>query len=201
MRLLLATSNLHKLREIRAILSKNKGLELLTLRDFPQFKLPEETGTTFEENAILKAISAAKELHIMTLADDSGLVVPALDDSPGIYSNRYAGENASDKENLEKLVSELHNIKPEKRQARFECAMALSDENGNLIKCVTGTCEGSLILEPRGNKGFGYDPIFIKYDYNKTMAELTEEVKNRISHRRRAFDKILITLESLGIPC
>ncbi len=201
MRLLLATSNLHKLREIRAILSKNKSLELLTLRDFPQFKLPEETGTTFEENAILKAISAAKELHIMTLADDSGLVVPALDDRPGIYSNRYAGENASDKENLEKLINELHNIKPEKRLARFECAMALSNENGDLIKCVTGSCEGSLILEPRGNKGFGYDPIFIKYDYNKTMAELTEDVKNRISHRRRAFDKILITLESLGIPC
>ncbi|GAB5411461.1 MAG: XTP/dITP diphosphatase [Chlamydiales bacterium] len=201
MRLLLATSNLHKLREIRAILSKNKSLELLTLRDFPQFKLPEETGTTFEENAILKATSAAKELHIMTLADDSGLVVPALDDRPGVYSNRYAGENASDKENLEKLINQLHNIKPEKRLARFECAMALSDENGNLIKCVTGTCEGSLILEPRGNKGFGYDPIFIKYDYNKTMAELTEDVKNRVSHRRRAFDKILITLESLGIPC
>ena len=201
MRLLLATSNLHKLREIRAILSKTKSLELLTLRDFPQFKIPEETGATFKENAILKAVSAAKELHIMTLADDSGLVVPALDDSPGIYSSRYAGENATDKENLEKLIKELQNIKPEKRQARFECAMALCDENGNLIKCVTGTCEGSLILEPRGNKGFGYDPIFIKYDYNKTMAELTEDVKNRVSHRRRAFDKILITLESLGIPC
>ena len=201
MRLLLATSNLHKLREIRAILSKTKSLELLTLRDFPQFKIPEETGATFKENAILKAVSAAKELHIMTLADDSGLVVPALDDSPGIYSSRYAGENATDKENLEKLIKELQNIKPEKRQARFECAMALCGEKGNLIKCVTGTCEGSLILEPRGNKGFGYDPIFIKYDYNKTMAELTEDVKNRVSHRRRAFDKILITLESLGIPC
>lgn len=201
MKLLIATSNLHKLREIRAILSKNKSLELLSLRDFPEFSLPPETGSTFEENAILKAMSAAKELNVMTLADDSGLVVPALDDRPGVFSKRYAGENATDKENLEKLIEELRNIKPEKRLARFECSMALCDENGNLIKCVTGTCEGSLILEPRGNKGFGYDPIFIKYDYNKTIAELTEDVKNRISHRRKAFDKILIALESLGIPC
>ncbi|MDX8430939.1 MAG: RdgB/HAM1 family non-canonical purine NTP pyrophosphatase [Candidatus Algichlamydia australiensis] len=201
MKLLLATSNLHKLREIRAILTKYKNLELLSLRDFPNFVLPEETGQTFEENAILKASSAAKELKVMTLADDSGLVVPALDGRPGIRSRRYAGKNATNKENLEKIIGELKNIKPEKRLARFECAMALCDESGNLIKCVTGTCEGSLITEPRGNQGFGYDPIFIKYDYNKTIAELTEDVKNRISHRSKAFDKILLTLESIGIPC
>ncbi len=200
MRLLLATSNLHKLREIRAIFAAHRDLELLSLRDFPDYEIPEETGKTFEENAILKATNAARDLGILTLADDSGLVVPTLDGRPGVRSSRYAGEQATDKENLDKLIAELRKVMPEKRLGRFECSMALSDESGNLIKCVTGTCEGTLTTEPRGRYGFGYDPIFIKYDYSKTMAELTEDIKNRISHRRKAFDRILLTLESIGIP-
>lgn len=196
MQLILATNNLHKILEFKAILRPLlKGIDLLSLRDFPEYRACEETGNSFQENAETKAINCATALKSYVLADDSGLVVPALGGNPGVRSARYAGEEATDKENRLKLIEELKTLPEHERCGYFECAITLANENG-IIKSVTGLCEGELILEPRGGGGFGYDPLFIKYDYSKTMAELNEDTKNRISHRRRALDKILLTLEA-----
>lgn len=195
--LVIATHNIHKIRECRAILKKNKNLDLLSLLDFPQYHLPEETGSTFEENAILKAVHAAKHLNHWVIADDSGLVVPALKGIPGVYSARFAGEHATDAENRHKLLNAMRGIPESERNAYYECAIAVADPGG-LKKCVKATCEGSIANEEKGNRGFGYDALFIKYEYGKTFAELEEDVKNRISHRRKALDKVLLLLESIG---
>jgi len=194
MKLLIATKNVHKALEIKAILKQLGSLDIFTLSDFPNYVPPEETGSTFEENAILKATHAAKELNMLTLADDSGLVVPALDGRPGVYSARYAGDHASSADNLKKLIGELKTLPEEKRFGAFECVMALADPD-RLIRCCRAQCDGRLLTTPRGAQGFGYDPIFIKYDYNKTLAELKPELKNRISHRRKALDKVLLALD------
>ena len=195
--LVIATHNIHKIRECRAILKTNKGLDLLSLLDFPQYHLPEETGATFEENAILKAVHAAKHLNHWVIADDSGLVVPALKGIPGVYSARFAGEHATDAENRHKLLNAMRGIPEPERNAYYECAIAVAAPEG-LKKCVKATCEGSIANEEKGNRGFGYDALFIKYEYGKTFAELEEDVKNRISHRRKALDKVLLLLESIG---
>ena len=196
MQLILATNNLHKILELKAILKPLfSKIDVLSLKDFPEYCPPEETGSTFAENAELKAQDCAKALKCLTLADDSGLVIPALGGEPGVKSRRYAGEEASDKENREKLIENLKDLPAHKRAGYYECALCLANESG-IIKTVSGLCEGEITLEPRGSGGFGYDPIFVKYDYNKTMAELSEDTKNRISHRRRALDKLLLTLEA-----
>ena len=173
-------------------------VDIFTLLDFPEYQPAEEIGMTFEENATLKALHAAKTLGKPVIADDSGLVVPALSGEPGIYSSRYAGQHASDKDNRVKLKEKLKPLRADERAGYFECSMALADPTG-IIRCVRGTCEGFLVLEERGSQGFGYDPLFVKWDYGKTFAELEPEVKNRISHRRKAFDKLLPALETL--PC
>ncbi len=190
MKLVIATSNLHKLREYKTILKEVEGLDIYSLRDFMSYSLPPETGSTFEENAKIKAIDAAKHLKALVLADDSGLCVPALDGEPGVISARYAHENASDKENREKLITKLKKLPEHKRVGYFECCIALADERG-LQKVAKGRCEGELLIDPRGSQGFGYDPLFLKYNYSKTFAELDPEIKNRISHRRKALDKLL----------
>ncbi|MBN2479748.1 MAG: XTP/dITP diphosphatase [Parachlamydiales bacterium] len=196
--IVLATKNLHKIREIKTILSELlPNLDVLSLLDFPDYTPVKETGKTFEENAILKAIDAAKVLNKWTLADDSGLVVPSLNGEPGVYSARYAGENATDKDNRAKLLSKLESLSEKERYAYFQCCMAIASPNG-LKKCACSKVEGKLTLEERGGEGFGYDPIFIKHDYNQTFAELKEAIKNKISHRRKAIDKILATLENLN---
>jgi XTP/dITP diphosphohydrolase len=196
MQLVLATENLHKIRELKSILKPLlKDVDIFSLKDFPPYEAPPETGKTFGENAILKAEAAAKHLGIYAIADDSGLVVPALGGRPGIYSRRYAGETCTEKESLDKLISELKNLREEERSGYFECAIAFASPE-KLIKITAGFCEGSLIVEPRGRRGFGYDSIFIKYDYSKTLAEIEEEVKNRISHRRKALDKMILTVET-----
>ena len=196
MQLILATNNLHKILEFKAILKPMlKGVDILSLKDFPEYRNPEETGNTFKENAALKAVVAAKTLKTLVLADDSGLVVPALRGDPGIKSRRYSGEEATDKENREKLIENLKDL-PEHERCGYEaCALCLADENG-IIKTTEGFLEGTLILEPRGRGGFGYDSMFIKYDYSKTMAEVDQDTKNRISHRRKAIDKMILTLEA-----
>lgn len=198
MEIVFATANLHKIRELRdmckAKLRKNFGL--LTLTQFPQYLPPEETGATFSENAILKAEHAAKTLGLVALADDSGLVVPALNGSPGVFSRRYAGNDATDKENRTKLLAAMAGLDDAARHAYFECSLALAGPEG-LIKCVSAKVEGAIVLEERGRNGFGYDPIFVKFDYDKTFAELDEGTKNRISHRHKAFEKLLPLLESL----
>lgn len=195
LQLVIASKNVHKIREIKAILSKDKNLDLLSLIDFPDYTPPRETGTTFEENAIIKAEHAAKTLNHWVISDDSGLVVPALNGEPGIYSARYAGTEATDKDNRKKLLQRLIDKKDEDRQAYFQCVIAIASPEG-VVKCLEGTCEGEITQEEKGGGGFGYDPLFIKHGYSKTFSELEETVKNRISHRRKALDKVLLYLES-----
>ncbi len=197
MELVIASRNVHKIREFRAILKKVLHCDLLSLIDFPSYVPPPESGATFKENAILKAEHAARALHRHVIADDSGLVVPALNGAPGVYSRRYAGENATDKENRQKLLSDMRNLEDASRQAYFECWIALASPQG-LEKCVKGIAEGTIIDKEKGGFGFGYDPIFVKHEYGKTFAELGEDIKNRISHRRKALDKLLPILETLA---
>lgn len=198
MELVIASRNVHKIREFRAMLKPLAKFDILSLIDFPQYAPPEETGSTFEENAILKAVHAAKELQKWVIADDSGIVIPALQGAPGIYSRRYAGDHATDKDNRTKLLQEMRHIDEPFRQGYFECWIALASPEG-LKKTARGISEGIITQEERGSFGFGYDPIFIKHEYGKTFAELDEEIKNRISHRRKALDKILPALEMLSL--
>lgn len=197
MKLVIASRNSHKIREFRFMLKDFPNFDVLSLRDFPEYIPPEESGSSFEENAKIKALDAAQKLKCIVLADDSGLVVPALNGEPGIFSARYAGENASDTENREKLIKNLKNLPEEKRTGYYECCIAIASEGG-LKKIACGLCEGQLLQTPRGSHGFGYDSIFIKYDYSKTFAEIESELKNRISHRRKAFDKLITSLHSLS---
>lgn len=195
--IVIATGNLNKLREFREMFKTFKNVDFLSLLNFPHYRLPEETGKTFLENAILKAEHAAKHLNKWVIADDSGLVVPALEGSPGIYSARYAGEGASDKENRTKLLHALKGKKDLERSAYFECALALAAPDGTIKKTVTGLSEGLLLEQERGTGGFGYDALFVKYDYDKSFAELDENVKNRISHRAKAIEKLRPALDAL----
>jgi XTP/dITP diphosphohydrolase len=194
--IVIASKNIHKIREFKEILNGLKNFDVLSLRDFPNYTPPEETGKTFEENAITKAVHAAKTLNKLVLADDSGLVVPALKGEPGVFSARYAGNNATDADNRKKLLSNMENLEEAERNAYFECCLAIASPKG-LEKSICAICEGKIIRKEKGGGGFGYDPIFIKNDYNKTFAELESSVKNKISHRRKAIDKLLIYLESL----
>lgn len=198
MEIVLATNNLHKIREFKDLFKALlPHLELISLRQFPDYIAPEETGKTFCENAVLKAEHAAKHLGKWAMADDSGLVIPALNGDPGVYSARYAGLNATDKENCGKVLRKLEGFpSPEDRTAHYECCLAVAGPQG-LVKCVEGICEGYLLSESRGRNGFGYDPLFVKNDYEKTFAEIDESVKNRISHRRKAFERLLAFLENL----
>jgi XTP/dITP diphosphohydrolase len=196
MEIVIASGNLHKIREFRDMLKPLKHIEILSLKNFPNYTAPEEDKTTFKDNAILKAEHAAKALNKWVLADDSGLVVPAINGEPGVVSRRYAGDQATDAENRKKLLERMQGLGDEARAAYFECCLALASPAG-LKKSVTGTCEGVIIEHERGNHGFGYDSLFVKYDYDKTFGELDENTKNRISHRRKAFEKLALYLEVL----
>lgn len=195
MELVIGTTNRHKYREIRSLLS-HLHLEIFSLLDFPEYCAAEERGATFEENAIAKATHAAAALGKWVIADDSGLVVPALKGKPGIFSRRYAGEGATDLENRRKLLKEMGHLREESRDAYYECALALSAPEG-LRKSVIATCEGRISEEERGRHGFGYDPIFIKHGYHQTFGQLDEMVKNQVSHRAKAYQKLLPFLELL----
>jgi XTP/dITP diphosphohydrolase len=194
MKLIIASRNVHKIREIKAMLKQSGNFDIYSLLDFPDYVAPAETGLTFEENAILKATHAASVLSALAIADDSGLVIPALKGAPGVFSSRYAGDHATDKDNRKKLLDEMIELTGEERDGYFACAMALASPQG-LEKCVSARCEGTILTKEKGGQGFGYDSLFQKYDYSKTFAELKDEVKNRISHRRKALDKLLIYLE------
>jgi XTP/dITP diphosphohydrolase len=197
MQLVIASRNLHKIRELRAMLKEYRHLDALSLLDFPDYVPPPEGDGSFAENAAEKALHAAKALGQWTLSDDSGLVVPALQGAPGIRSARYAGETATDAENRGKLLFEMRSLADLDRQAYYECSLAIASPKG-LEKSVRGLCEGTILAEPRGNRGFGYDPLFVKYEYGKTFAEIEETLKNRISHRRKALTKLHVFLLSLG---
>ena len=196
MEVVIASSNLHKIREFRDMLKSIKTVDLLSLLHFPDYQPPPEDGATFQENAMRKAEHAAQALQKWVLADDSGLVVPALKGLPGVNSRRYAGEEATDAENRKKLLEAMGHLDGLQRAAYFECCLALASPEG-VKKCVTGTCEGILLKEERGRNGFGYDSLFVKQEYDKTFAEITELTKNRISHRRKALEKLLPTIEML----
>lgn len=195
--IVIASTNIHKIREFRSMFKSLSGFDILSLRDFSSYHPPEETGKTFEENAIAKALHAAAALNRWVLADDSGLIVPALNGHPGIFSARYAGIDATDLDNRKKLLEEAQHLMDEDRFAYYECCLALASPRG-LKKSACGTCEGTLLSKDKGGGGFGYDPLFVKHGYSKTFAELEESIKNRISHRRKAFDKLLFSLESLS---
>ncbi|MGM8215532.1 XTP/dITP diphosphatase [Bacillaceae bacterium W0354] len=185
-----ATTNKGKLKEFQDIF-KELNIELKSLfDDYPDAEDVEETGTTFSENAVLKAETYSRQYGINVLADDSGLEVDALNGEPGVYSARYAGEEKSDQKNLEKVLAKLENIPMEQRTGAFVCDIAFAQPGKETI-VVEGRSEGILAAEPKGTSGFGYDPIFIPSGYNQTLAELGSEIKNKISHRRRALDQIV----------
>jgi XTP/dITP diphosphohydrolase len=183
--ILLATSNPGKIAEFRKLLP---DIVRVVSLDELGIVLPPETGQTFAENAIAKAIAAAQEAGMLAIADDSGLEVDVLDGAPGVRSARYAGNPGNDEANRARLLAELRGVPPEKRTARFRCAVALASPD-ELIAWEEGVCEGSIAEAPAGQYGFGYDPIFLLPD-GRTMAELPPEEKNKISHRARAYQAI-----------
>lgn len=191
---IIATHNPGKVKEFKEILEP-RGYDVKSLAEIGFTEEIEETGHTFEENAILKAEAVAKVVNKMVIADDSGLSIDNLGGRPGVYSARYAGEQKDDQANIEKVLSELKGIEKEQRTARFRCALAVSIP-GEETKTVEGHVEGYIAEEPRGEYGFGYDPIFIVKDKDKTMAELTSDEKNKISHRADALKKLSKLLEA-----
>lgn len=190
MKIVLASNNQNKLRETKEILEP-KGFEVLSLRDCGVDVEVEETGTTFEENATLKARAVYETVKLPCIADDSGLEVSYLNREPGVYSHRYAGEGADDHDRCNLILSKLENVPIELRQARFVCAICYVDADGE-AKTVRGTCEGYIGYEERGTNGFGYDPIFM-YG-GKSFAELSAEEKNAVSHRSNALKRLVAIL-------
>ena len=189
--IVVATGNAHKLTEIRDILGKVlPDVEFVSLAQLGDFDDPEETGTTFEANALIKAEAAVAETGFFAIADDSGLVVDALDGEPGVYSARYAGVHGDDAANNAKLLRNLENVEDADRTARFMSVVALVRADG-IVLSGEGSCEGMIGHELRGDHGFGYDPLFLPNDTpGKTMAELTPEEKNAISHRFHALQNL-----------
>jgi XTP/dITP diphosphohydrolase len=193
---IIATKNPGKAREFEHIFAP-RGIAVKTLLDYPEIEDVEETGSSFEENAALKAESVSQQLNKMVIGDDSGLIVDALNGRPGIYSARYAGEKPkSDQKNLEKVLLELRGVPEDERTARFYCALAVALPGKETIT-VAGTCEGRILEEQRGTNGFGYDPIFYVPEKRCTMAELSSDEKNKISHRANALKKLEGILDSI----
>ena len=197
-RLLFASSNAHKTQEIRQLLGE--GWEVLDLRDFPKLPIPEETGSSFDANARIKAESASAVLpDLLVLADDSGLEVDVLGGEPGVHSARYAGPSATDRDNREKLKASLGILAVGDLTldltARFRCCMALAKGGETLITC-DGAVEGSLLLEDQGEGGFGYDPLFVPQGFTETFGVLPAETKNQLSHRARALKAMVAWMQS-----
>lgn len=186
--IVIATRNKGKAKEFEALFSK-KGYQIKTLLDFPEVPDVEETGDTFQENALLKAETIAETFKTMVLADDSGLVVKALHGQPGVYSARYAGEEKSDAKNNAKLLIEMADLTGTERQATFHCSLALAKPNADSL-VIDGEVHGEIAGVPRGTNGFGYDSLFYIPEKECTMAELSQEEKNSISHRAVALQKL-----------
>ena len=195
-RIAIATRNAHKLRELERICA-DWPTEWVTVtnHDLTAFPDVEETGDTYLDNALLKARAVAAALEIPALADDSGIEVDALGGKPGVRSARYAGQGASDQRNLQELIRAVRGVPASGRTARYRCVAALALPDGTVMH-ADGTCEGSLTKDPRGDGGFGYDPIFVPAGWERTMAELAPEEKDRISHRGRAFRSLRGLLEA-----
>lgn len=193
--LLLGTRNTGKVKEITGILG-DSGWLFRSLQEFANVEAAEENGNTYSENAIAKAKFYASATGLLALADDSGLEVDALGGAPGVFSARYAGDNATDADRRDLLLSELAKTGSQNRTARFVAAVAIASADGELLNVSEGICEGTITFAPRGNGGFGYDPLFVPRGYDQTFAELAENIKNRISHRGRA---LLKTREFLSL--
>lgn len=187
--LLLGTRNPGKIYEIKLILA-DLGLAFSSLQEFPSVAVAEENADTYAENAIAKAQFYARATGMVALADDSGLEVEALGGAPGVISARYAGEDASDADRRNLLLSELERTRNENRRARFVCAVAVANPDGSVLNVSHGICEGSIAFAARGSSGFGYDPLFVPDGYIETFAELPDTIKNQISHRARALMRL-----------
>jgi len=198
MKLVFATRNQGKLRELRQILTEvggDHGPQLLSVSDFPDLGDVEETGATFAENARIKAVAASRYTGLVALADDSGLAVDALGGRPGVHSARYAGVEATDSERIAKLLGELAGVSQADRTARFVCAIALArPHEGSDVQICEASCEGRILGEPRGHDGFGYDPVFFVESLGCTFAEASAQQKNRLSHRGQAMRQIAAVL-------
>lgn len=190
MEILIGTKNQGKLKEFENFFADSK-IKLRSLQDFPNIIDVAETGKTYAENAILKATTYSLITKLWTIADDSGLEVESLNNKPGIYSSRYGGNNASDNEKIQKILNELKNTNGDNRNANFISVIALTDEKGEVKTVVKGICKGQISTKPIGINGFGYDAIFIPNDFNKTFGELSEQIKQTISHRAKAIEKII----------
>src|SRR5215213_10509203 len=197
--LLLGTRNRGKVKEITSILA-DCGWPFCSLEGFENVAAAEENGNTYSENAIAKARFYASATGLWTLADDSGLEVAALGGAPGVFSARYAGDDATDADRRDLLLSELAKTGDEHRRARFVAAVAIANAGGELINVAEGVCEGTITFAPSGDGGFGYDPLFIPDGYNQTFAELPDTIKNRISHRALALMGTRAFLSQLDHP-
>ena len=194
--IILATRNKNKVKEIKMLLA-DLPVNVISLSELKR-EVPKiiEDGNTFEENAIKKAVTISKISKKITLADDSGLEVDSLEGKPGIYSARFAGGYATDRDNNLKLLEHLKGISEDKRTAQFKCVIAIANDK-SVLKVVEGICKGHIGFSEKGINGFGYDPIFICQDYNKTFAELELKIKNKISHRAKALEKAKLVLEEI----
>lgn len=193
--LVVGSTNRGKVREICTLLA-GLPIEVQSLADFPEAEAPEETGSSFAENARLKAIGLAAQLGAWVLADDSGLCVDALGGAPGVRSARYAGSGATDEERVAKLLDVLTEVEGPERSAAFECAMALASPEQVLLE-TSGRCEGRIVRHPRGHNGFGYDPVFYYPDFGATFAEVSPDAKNGVSHRGQALRALAERLPAL----
>lgn len=198
MEILVATNNPGKLAEIR---SSFHGLPLhvRALSEFPGTLTVEEVGTTYEENAVLKALGYAQQVRLTSLADDSGLELDALGGAPGVLSARFGGDNCSDEELTAKLLLALSECEPTARTARFVCTLALVawDGRASLVRVFRGECEGRITMQPKGRNGFGYDPVFVPNGYDQTFGELSSSIKDSISHRAKALAQMRSFLEEI----
>lgn len=203
MDIILASRNKKKIRELKKIIEEGIAsqeettINILTPDDFPQCEEVEEDGDTFEANAIKKAVYVSKCSGLTAIADDSGIVVDALDGAPGVYSARYAGEDSDDMANNRKLLDELKDVPDEKRTGRFACCIALS--TGDKVVAFMGHVEGKIGRENRGDNGFGYDPLFFPEGHDRTFAEMTADEKHSMSHRGRALQKLQEYLKDKGL--
>lgn len=193
--IVLATRNQHKVEELKQMLA-DMPVHILSLQDYPEMPEIEETGTTFAENAQIKAIAVVEATGKIALADDSGLEIDALNGQPGVYSNRFGGPGASDRDKYMRILDLLEDVPDEIRTARFRAAIAISTPDGETVT-VEGACEGRIAREPHGEMGFGYDPVFYIPEFRKTMAELLPEEKNAISHRGKALEAAKDVLRKL----
>jgi len=198
--ILIATGNAGKAREFREMLGSDR-FDWTDLSRFATLQPVEETGSTFRENACLKASEYGRQACMWTLADDSGLEVDALDGKPGVHSARWAqmnGSGSGDADNNETLLRQLHDVPDEKRTGRFVCVLALANPSGTILLTARDTVEGSILRSPRGSNGFGYDPLFLITELGQTTAQLPSDQKHQISHRGKALRRLRLLMEQLG---